>query len=145
MAQLKLLQSLPPLNCSIIRGGLSFSDLYPVDFKDRAAIQRLYWSEVVAHVRRIFTGGSFQSSELSHHVVCCGKPRFHDQPGYVFTADRSGKRAFVGVVAIQNGKTRESRVTALGNQSSYENPIRRSDSFVGFRLNYFSGQISEPS
>ena len=68
----------------------------------------------------------------TNHVVCCGKPRFHDQPGYVFTADRSGKRAFVGVVAIQNGKTRESRVTALGNQSSYENPIRRSDSFVGF-------------
>jgi len=61
-----LLQSLPPLNCSIIRGGLSFSDLYPVDLKDRSAIQRLYWSEVVAHVRRIFTGGSFQSSELSH-------------------------------------------------------------------------------
>lgn len=67
----------------------------------------------------------------TNHVVCCGKPRFHDQPGYVFSAWRSGKRAFVGVVAIQNGTTRESLVTATGNQSSYENPIRKSDSFVG--------------
>ena len=89
---------------------------------------------MTSYSSNVFVAGCL-SSRLqiirTNHVVCRGKPRFHDQPGYVFRAGMSGKGAFVGVVAIQNGTTRESLVTATGNQSSYENPIRKSDSFVG--------------